>query len=279
MWLLFAILSGSFFTASNLLQRYVLRQHKDAWAYSLVFSLVGAIVSLPFMLADPVIPTNITVWMIGLLIGCIIVGHNLLVFKATGLIEASLIGSLGKLRLVWVFLFGILLLGDAFSATKLLGVVCAVVAGILILHHFRRPESMRGISYIFIATLLASAIILLSKYLLDSFNAVSLTFFIMFLPPLILNAVLMPNALRRTHALLRDDWPVITVACSAGALGSLTMNLALALRDATSVVVIGEIFLILVLVGEHIILKEKESVWIKVLSVVLAIVGAILIQL
>ena len=50
------------------------------------------------------------------------------------------------------------------------------------------------------------------------------------------------------------------------------------LGDAASVVVITEAFLVLVLVGEHIVLKEKEQAWVKAAAVVLATVGAVLIQ-
>ena len=41
----------------------------------------------------------------------------------------------------------------------------------------------------------------------------------------------------------------------------------------------NEAFLILVLVGEHIYLKEREKTWIKAGTVALAVAGAVLIDL
>lgn len=130
-----------------------------------------------------------------------------------------------------------------------------------------------------ISTLFASAIIVLSKHLLGSFNAVSLTFFATFLPATIINFALMPSARTRIKKLFRSDWRVVLLACSFGAFANLALNQALYLHEASSVVIISEVFLVLVLAGEHILLKEKEQILIKLLSVLLAISGAVLIQM
>jgi drug/metabolite transporter (DMT)-like permease len=88
----------------------------------------------------------------------------------------------------------------------------------------------------------------------------------------------MPKAVTRIKNIFKDDWRVVFLACILGAFTNLTLNAALSLHDATSVLVINEAFLVLVLVGEHVYLKEREHTWIKFVSVVLAIAGAILID-
>src|SRR5262245_35273436 len=110
MWLLFSLLAGALFTAENLLQRFHLRKQTDAWTFALYYSIVGSVVTLPFMLASPKIPNHPMPWILTALVGLLVVGNNMLFFKATGLIEASVVSSLLKLRLVWVFIFGILFL-------------------------------------------------------------------------------------------------------------------------------------------------------------------------
>ena len=57
------------------------------------------------------------------------------------------------------------------------------------------------------------------------------------------------------------------------------MNYSLSAGDATKTLVIIEAFLVVALVGEHLIFKEKEHFMIKALAVVLAVTGAILIRL
>lgn len=236
--------------------------------------------TLPFMLASPKIPTDTGPWLLSALVGLLVVGNNILFFKATGLIEVSLLNSLLKLRLVWIFIFGLLFLGEPFSWEKLVGTFLAILAGWLIIHSFKRPDSAKGITLVLVMTVVNAAIIILFKYLLSSYNAVSLTFFVAFLPATIFTFILAPKALSKIKSVFNnDDWRVIFLACSAGALSNLALMTALSLNSATSVLIINEVFLILVLVGEHIVLKEKEQAWIKAVTVVLAIAGAVLIQI
>ena len=279
MWLIVSALAGLLYTGESLLQRHFLRKQKDAWAFSFFYSLVGTLVSFPFMLAAPVLPHTVGPWLGALLVGLLIVGNNLLFFKAANHIEASVINTLFKLKFVWIFALSILLLGTAFSWTKLGGVALTVAAGLVIMHRFKRPALNASVSWILLATVLNALIIIASKYLLDYFNASSLTFFASFLPALLLNALLMPRASARIRSMFTADWKVVFGICAIGAGANLALNQALSMHDATSVIIIGEVFLVLVLVGEHVFLKEKERVWIKLCSVALAIAGAILIQL
>lgn len=230
------------------------------------------------MLASPQLPATVLSWLLAALIGLAIVGHNLLVFKASGELEASLVGAVSKLRLAWVFLLGLVLLNNDFSWPKLLGTILAIAAGTIVVVGIKRPRSTNAVLLILAATFLNAGLIILSKYLLDSFNALSLTFFAIFLPATIFNFVLMPNVTARIRKLSLNHWPIVLLACSLGAFANLVLFLALALRDASSVLVISEVFLIVVLMGEHLILKEKEYLWVKLVSITLAIAGAILIQ-
>lgn len=280
MWLVFSILAGTFYTAESLLQRFHLRKQKDVWTFALFYCLIGSLVSLPFMLASPKAPSHPGLWLLSALVGLLIVGNNMLFFKATGLIEVSLLNSLLKLRLVWVFIFSLLFLSEPFSWEKLAGTLLAILAGWLIIHSFKRPESVKGITLVLVMTVVNAAIVILFKYLLSSgYNAVSLTFFADFLPATTFTFIFAPKAFSKIKRIFKDDWRVIFLACILGTLSNLALNTALSLNSVTSVLIINEVFLVLVLVGEHIVLKEKEQTWIKAVTVVLAIAGAVLIEI
>jgi len=279
MWLIFAVLAGVFSTAENLLQRFHLRKQKDVWTFAFFYSLTGTMISLPLMLSSPTIPHDPHIWLLAALVGLLIVGNNLLIFKASGLIEMSIINSLLKLRLVWVFLLGILFLSNPFSWPKFIGTLLAIAAGLIILHNFKRPRTSAGFSLVLTASLFNAGIVVLSKYLLGSFNVVSLTFFVSFLPATIFIFLVMPHAISRIKNLFKTDWKIVFLACAFGTFTNLTLNAALNLHDVASVLVINEAFLVLVLVGEHAYLKEREQVWVKVASVLLAVTGAILIDI
>jgi drug/metabolite transporter (DMT)-like permease len=279
MWFLFSSLAGVLYTAEGLLQRHFLRKQKDAWAFSFFYSLVGTCVSLPFMLADPKVPSTLMPWVMAIVVGLLIVGNNLLLFKAANHIGASLSGTLLKLKFVWIFGLSVFLLGYAFTFSKLFGVILTIAAGLILMRRFKKPESSYGITLVILATVFNALVIIASKYLLDYFNAPSLTFFATFLPALILNFILMPKATQRIGSMFKADWNVVFGICAVGAVANLALNVALSLHEPTGVIVVSEIFLIMVLAGEHLFLKEKEHVWVKLASVALAILGAIFIQL
>lgn len=279
MWLFYSLLAGVFFTGQSLMSRHVMRNHQDAWAFSLYFSLVGTVISLPFALTHMTIPHSIGPWLIALVVGLLIVGNNLLYFQASKYIEMSLIGAISKFRLVWVFIFSLLVLGDHFSWQKLLGTLLAVGAGLVIIHKFRRPKSLLGVGLIFAETLTSASIVIGLKYLMPHFTAASVTFIVAFLIPSILNLSIMPHSLRRARNTYKVQGKAIIAACALGGFANLAFNQGLALGDAPSVLVINEAFLVVTLVGEHIMLKEREHTWAKIAAVALAIGGAILIQL
>jgi drug/metabolite transporter (DMT)-like permease len=135
-----------------------------------------------------------------------------------------------------------------------------------------------GIYLVLAATLFNAGVIVLTKHLLGSFNVASLTFFATYLPVTILMLLITPRVVPRITKMFREDKWTVAAACALGALTNLALNAALSLHDAASVVVINEAFLVLILVGEHVLLKEKERTWTKVASVILAIIGAIFIE-
>jgi drug/metabolite transporter (DMT)-like permease len=136
MWLFYALLAGGLYTVVGLLTRHVLKGQKDAWAFSFYFSLIGAVVSFPFMLAAPVLPKSIGPWLLALLVGFLIVGYNLLNFKVSNYIEVSLSGAIMKIRLVWIFVLSLLFLGVGFSWQQILGTLITVAAGVVIIRKF-----------------------------------------------------------------------------------------------------------------------------------------------
>lgn len=279
MWLFFAILAGLLYTIQGLMTRHLLRGQKDAWAFSFYFSLIGALVSAPFLLSGIKVPFTWQPWGLALLVGLLIVGQNFLNFKSTNFIEASINGAITKFRLVWVFILSLVILGEGFSWLKLLGTLLTVGAGLVIIHKIKRPKSSLGVLLAFGATIFYAIVIILYKYLLASFNSVSLTFFVTFLPAVLLNLLLMPHAFTRVKKMFQENWLFVSVACVFGALANLALNQGLAMGEASKVLVIIEAFLVLTLVGEHFFLKEKDYLWVKIAAVLFATIGAILIRL
>jgi len=278
MWLIFALLSGFFYTVQGLITRHVLKGNKDAWAFSFYFSAIGALISSPFFLTNIKIAYTYPYWLMMVLVGLLIVAQNLLSFKSANYLPASISGAMTKFRLVWVFILGVIILREAFTWQKLVGTLFAVLAGIIILNKVNKLGSIKGLSLVFSSTIFYAIVIILYKYLFQTFNSQSLTFFI-FLFPAIINLSIMPNSIKRIVNLGKISGLPVFIACALGGFANLTMNYSLSIGEASRVLVIIESFLVITLVGEHLVLKEKKHLLIKLLAVILAVIGAILIRL
>lgn len=278
MWFNFAILSGIFYTAQGLWTRKVLKGQKDSWAFSFYFSLVGALISLPFFLHEPKIGSTALSWALVVFAGIFIVAQNYLTFKSLNYISASINGSINKFRLVWIFIFGTLILGEVFSPAKVAGTILTIIAGLIVVGGLKTKGNSRGFLLAFSATFFYGVVVLLYKYLFTDFNSQSLTFFI-FLIPALINIFIMPNGIARIIKLARTDGPAVVAACALGSVANLAMNYALSVGEASRVNVMIEAFLVVTLVGENLVLKEKDNLSVKILAVLLSVVGAILLKL
>jgi len=279
MWLLFAVISGVLYTGSSLITRHILKNdNNDVWAFSFYFSAIGALISLPFVLVDPQVATSFQPWLLMVFVGVLIVVHNLLNFASSKYISPSMSGSITKFRLVWVMILSILILNESSTIFKIVGTFLTVFSGIVIMKNLAKPKDIKGVFYSFWATIFYAAIIILYKFLFSSFNSQSLTFFIFFIP-MVINIAIMPNSFERIYLLAKNNSRMVFLGCALGGLANLAMNQGLSLGEASRVLVLIESFLVVTLVGEHLFLKEREHLNTKIIAVVAATIGAVLIRM
>lgn len=278
MWLPLSLAAGLLYTVQGLLTRYVLKGDQDAWAFSFYFSLVGALTALPFVLWQPQFATSPTLWLVLLLVGGLIVLQNYLSFRSTNYLEASVQGSITKVRLLWVLIIGVLFFQESLSVLKIIGTLLTIAAGIVIYFKSTEVKSKLGFYLTLAATLVYAVIIGLYKVLFSEFNSATLTFFI-FAIPAVMNSFVMPNAIQRIKKMAVTQGKSVLIATFLGGFANLAMNQALEMGEASRVLVIIEAFLIILLMGEHIYLKERSDFKRKLVAVGLATIGAILIRI
>lgn len=277
--LIYALLSGTFYTISALIQRYLLKDKtSDSWAYSFWFSTIGVIVTFPFLLLDIQLEFDPIIWLVMLGVGMLVMIHNYLNIGSLEYISPALQGALNKTRLFWIFLLGIIFLSDEFHYTKLIGVMLTLLSGFIISKSFKAKLEKRGILMALLATVFYSIVITSYSILDNAFNAAGITFFI-FLIPVFLNLIFMPNSINRVKLILKENTKELIIANVFGALGFLTLNQALISGDNTEVIVITESFLIITLGLEHIILKDQKKLPNKIIAVILALAGAVIIKI
>lgn len=280
MWLLFSIISGVLASSQSIIARMFLKNIKDAKAFSFYFSIVGSIVTLPFVLTNGQFSRNLDTWVILILICILIVIHNWLFFAATKYIEPSVQSTVNRFRLIWIFLVGVLIFSEASTPTKLIGTILTISAGIVLISKYRSGMKLTGIIFTIICTLISTIVVASYKPLLTEFNGIALGFFVFFFPAMII-FIALPDRFNRISKLYRENngkkWLIL--AGAFGGLGNLAVMQAFQTGELSRVVVVTESFLFLTLIGEALILKERSNLRLKVLAVILSVVGAILVQL
>jgi drug/metabolite transporter (DMT)-like permease len=278
MWFSIALISGSLYTISSLLTRYLLKGNKDSWAFSFFFSAIGALTALPFAMQSISLPKEIWPWFLLIFIGFLIVTQNYLSFSASNYIEASISGAITKFRILWVFILGLIFSQELLTINKTIGIICTLGAGLLIIGTIPKSHSWKGSMFAITATVVYAIVILLYKPLFTIISSNVLTFFIFFIPA-VLNLLLMPNSIPRIKKYMKTNPRIIILTCIVGGLANLTMNYALSIGESSKVLVIIESFLVMVLCGEQLFLKEKSYVWQKIAAVFLATAGAIMMRI
>lgn len=279
MSLLLALLSGTFYTTSALIQRHLLKNKtQDSWAYSFWFSLVGVVASLPFLMSDIRIKFEPKLFVLLIFAGLLVTIHNYLNISSYKFISPSLQGALNKTRLLWVFLLAIVFWKSDFGYTELVGVLLTLGSGFLISRSFREKLERRGILLALSAAIVYASVITMYPIFKRSLSSAGISFFV-FLIPAIINLLIMPNSLKRIYKILKEQKWTLIAANLFGALGFITFNEAIYLGSATKVIVLTESFLIITLALEHLVLKDKKHLAIKLIAALLALGGAISIQL
>jgi drug/metabolite transporter (DMT)-like permease len=277
-WFSWALLSGFFYTILGLLSRYVLKNNQDSWSFSFFFSLLGAVVCLPVAIFNWQSTQEWLPWIMMFLISGLIVLHNYLNFQSTRFLPASMNGTLTKFRLIWTLALGIFILHEGFSWPKILGTALTILAGVIVVFHYQKLKTMTGVWLAISATLVYAIVAVSFKYFFHYFNVPTMTFFI-FLIPALFNYLIIPQAWKRVTDFARVNGQIILIIGLMGGLANLTTNAALAGGEISRVGVVTESFLVATLAGEHFFLKEKEHLLVKIIAVILALTGVILIKL
>lgn len=276
MWFLFALIAGIFFALTSLLIRSYAKKNADAWLLSFYFSLFSAIILIPFFIYEFQFPLTIHFFGGVVLVSVFIILYNFLTFKAAQFLSASVNSTLSKFRLLWILLAGVFIFGEHIVAKNILGMVLIIVSFLLIIDFKNWTSSRKGVIFVVLGTFVYSISAIILKQLALLSGTLSLTFFI-FALPVIINALVIPNFFDRAKKEF-FNWKMLLGIAIVAVIGNLALVKALTYNALSGVYFVMSASLVLVLVGEYIFLKEQDRLIWKLVAVILAIVGTILIQ-
>lgn len=277
-WLLLAVLSAVVMGANSLLIKKVMR-FDDSVGLGIIIQVVGSIIFGGLILfSNNVWPSDWIAYLAMLIAGFCWVGSTYYGFKAYNLDDVSILGPLGKTSLIWTLLFGFLLLGEAASWQKIIG-VALILAGALVLawkKNLFKELVGPGVKYMLLAAFFVGCAYIADKKALEYFQT-NLYTFLAFATPLVLFLILFKNPYERTKQIIRNNAKNALLVGILDCAWYALLMMALSVSEATLVNPILQTSLVVSVIGGIVLLKEKKNLLQKIAGSIVILLGAVIV--
>lgn len=275
MWLVLAIFSGVIMALNKLLIRSYSKSTNDSWILSFYFSLIGSIVLLPLFIFEFDISFAPFTWTLVLLIGIILVANNLFSMSCYKYLGATSVSVLSKLKLPLVLVFSVIFFNESFTMYKVLGLILVLVSSLIVVDFSKWKTTKKGVMYVLLAILTTSLFSVIAKRLTDDFGVYSLTFFV-FLVPAFLNVFVMPDFFNRVKK-YKSNIKLILLIGFLGAISNIALIKSYSIGNLSNIQFILEASIVITITGEYLFLEERERPLLKILAIILAVAGVLIL--
>jgi len=280
-WIVFGLAAVFFSAISSLLQRVLMKDDKsDAYSYSVVFQLLGAVVVGAFT----VFSGNLKMLPIGqypinfLLLTVLYGAGTYCLFKAYRYLEASEITIVTASRVIITISSAVLLLKEAFTLKQFSGTVLILLSVVLISQGFGKLKLNRGVYYALGMALFYGIAITNDTYLLKHVNIYSYTAIGFLLPGLFL-IIVNPKILFKLkaffHRKLFSKMLILDICYGTSAI--FFYKAIESGAKASQITPILQSTVILTVVLAAIFLKERDHLAKKFICAVLVTIGVLLL--
>ena len=278
--ILFALMSAVSGGVEKIIHRHILTK-EDTLSYAFIWQLVAALFLLPLFFIEFGMPANNNAWFLVLISGIMWTVIAYVGFAAYSNLEVSLKTSISKSKLFFILLFSIIFLREVFSAEKLIGTVL-IFTGILIATHkrgqgFKKLKS-KGALLALLAAFLGSIAMLIDKYAMNFFNPGMYTFMLYLMPAIFLSFFVIKRG-GKIKSILRNRLAPFLISAIAGGMYYYLIVRAFKVAEASVVVPIVELSVLVSVLGGIILLKERENLWNKIIGAVVVISGTIILAM
>jgi len=276
-WILISVVTTA---GANIFQRVLMREKdSDPYGTAVVFQFATGFLTGLFALWSGFVlpPIGRYFWNFLGSTFCWGIGSLFLfyAYQALGSSEIAILSAFGS---VVTIITSILFLGERFTIEKTVGTVL-VLSSILIISRKKGGLSFgKGTIFALIATVLYGLAVTNDAFILRTYNAISYTSVILFLPGFLLIA-LRPKSVRSfarlTQKKFSKNMALLGIFYSVQAVA---YYVALQRGTASQVAPIYKANIILTVLLAMVFLKEKDHKWSKLLSTVLVTIGVLLIK-
>lgn len=278
-WIFFAFIPALLFAIYNLLSRVISVNSKNPRVFSVVYSLVGSAVIFPLFIlqlrAINPIPKEILVITV---IGTILYGiFDRFQFFASRDIEASTLAILFRLTPVVTLTASVVFLKEQFTLDKLLGTVLIIIGNLIVITGRKSIKFNRGLLFAVISSVTLGLAYTVDKKASVFYPLIVYAFISYFVPPLY-NLLIPPLSLKVIkEEVVKASWRIWAMGI-VGVAGYSSLLYAFSKADVSKVIPISTTSSILTVIAGTIFLKERSHIVRKIIAVLIAFSGVLLIR-
>jgi len=280
-WFIWILISVITTAIANIFQRVVMREKDtDPYATTVIFQFATAILTGIFAFGSGFVMPPIHQYFWNFLLGGVLWGlmsyTGFLAYQSLGSSEIAILSSFGT---VVTIVSAIVFLGESFNTQKIIGTALILGAVILVSRGKNALSFNRGMFFAILSTVLAGFAITNDAFILKTYNAVSYTAVMLFLPGVLLllfRPSVVKSFARLKNAKYSKNMLLLTIFYSAQAVAYYTALHVGA--DASQAAPISKVSIILTVLLALIFLKEKENLSLKLIGTVLVTAGVLLIR-
>lgn len=275
LWLQLAFLAGLADIGYNFVTRKVLRHENDPVEFAWSLPAIRSVIFI-FALKDFKIYLTTSEYLILASLGLVTFANIFLFMKMHSLTQLSLSTIIVRLRMVWVPLIALILIGKSLSVTNYIGIL-VMFSAVLLVSSPRKIIEDKAIKSALIFSINTSLLVVLQK-LASSFATIPMIILTMSIPPAILLPFFVKNPKRRLFTALRKnfDKKLTITLFSLLTIYLLVSSLGVG-GDPGKVTAISQGTSILAVIFGISLLKEKEQVLQKIIGSILAVIGVLLL--
>jgi drug/metabolite transporter (DMT)-like permease len=278
LWLYFVLANAFFWGTWNILARKFLKEEHDYLGFSTMYQFVGAAIALPFALTDPSFSLEALALSVVVASSVAWSASAVLTSRSLQLVEVSLRDPLSRTGIFWALLFSFLLLGESITLNKVIGVI-AIFAGIVVIYFKIKLGNLRayGVALTLLTGVFGGFAVSVDKIGMKFFSPVFYNFLLFILPGIMLFFGTRRNAGKMKMFFYKNKLVIIILSAFA-TFSYLCLLSALRLQQASIVLPVSQIGLIISVVGGIFLLKEKEGIARKIIGSLIVLAGAALVS-
>ncbi len=275
-WFFISILSGLCFSGSRVLSRILLKKQGNALAFTSIHDFIAGIILIPFLFFNFQLPENQNTWFYFLGIVIFAFLSDWLAFVALKKIDVSLYQIINQSRHVFMLIGGLIIFSEAITYLKVIAIILIIIGVFISLYEKSKMVINKGVIITLLSTLSAIVAFIFAKATVNDFSETAAASFELLLIGIISFGFLRFNPEKIKQELSVQKWGLIISGVLFGGFEVL-LFFALKIGEASRVIPVTQVSLIITVLAGIIILKERAYLFQKIMGTLIIALGIVLI--